>query len=109
MKLIIDNNVFFSLMNPSSANSFLFSSLHAIFCAPEFLKDEFTEHKEECLTKSGLSVHEFEMRKEHIETKIAFIPPSIFEKFLEGITLSDQDDVPYVAAGLATHSAIWSN
>ena len=45
----------------------------------EFLKDEFTEHKEECLTKSGLSVHEFEMRKDHIETKIAFIPSKIFK------------------------------
>ena len=59
--LVLDNNIFFSLMNPKSVNSYLFSLAKIKFVAPEFLKSELDEHKSECLAKSALSKHEFEI------------------------------------------------
>ena len=51
MKLVLDNNIFFSLMNPDSIASYLFFSLRAEFFAPEFINLEFDKYKEDCLFK----------------------------------------------------------
>lgn len=109
MKLVIDNNVLFSLMKPSSINSYVFASLAVDFCAPTFLKDEFVKHKAECISKSGLSSFEFNERFREIESQIEFIPLSQFEHLLAKIELSDADDVPYIAAAQRINGSIWSN
>src|SRR3989344_8130434 len=109
MKLVIDNNVLFSLMKPSSINSYVFASLAVEFCAPAFLKDEFAKHKAECISKSGLSSFEFNERFREIESQIEFIPLSQFEHLLAKIELSDADDVPYIAAAQRINGSIWSN
>lgn len=111
MRLILDNNIFFSLLNPFSINSYLFSSINAEFCAPEFIKQELEEHKEECLAKSGLSEHEFEIRQKEIEESIKFFKFFEFKEFFkEAInSLEDLEDSPYLALALSRNSAIWSN
>lgn len=111
MKLIPDNNIFFSLMKPSSINSYLFSMPNVIFFAPAFLKSEFEKHKSECLSKSKLSEHEFEIRQTEVEKKIEFIPISEYKRFLdEAKSISpDPDDVEYLALALKLNSAVWSN
>src|SRR3989338_6911194 len=97
MRLVLDNNIFFSLMNPKSVNSYLFSSLKAEFCAPEFIKSEFDEHKLECIEKSGLSEHEFEIRQREIEEKIEFFKSSEYKDFFkDSINASpDIDDADF--------------
>lgn len=111
MMLVLDNNIFFSLMNPESVNSYLFSSIRAEFSAPEFIKSELKKHKSECLFKSKLSEHEFEIRQKEVEESIEFIKVSKYEEFLEKATtlLSDPDDVDFLAAALSKNATIWSN
>ena len=109
MKLVIDNNILFSLMKPSSVNSYVFASLAVDFCAPDFLKDEFDKHKTECLSKSGLSKSEFNERFRDIESQITFIPQSQFSHLFTKVRISDVDDIPYIAAALSVNASIWSN
>ena len=46
MKLVLDNNSLFSIMNPNSVSAYLFLSIKAEFFAPELIKSEFDKYKE---------------------------------------------------------------
>ena len=111
MELIPDSNIFFSFMKPDSSASYLLFSLRAKFISPKFIKSELSEHKGECLSKSGLSEHEFELRLEEVMENIFFVEDSEYEKRLdEALKLTpDPDDAPYIAAALALKAPIWSN
>lgn len=111
MKLVLDNNIFFAIMNPSSIASYLFSSIKAKFLAPEFIKSELKKHRLECLFKSKLSEHEFEIRQKEVEENIEFVKISEYEKLLEKATtlLFDPDDADFLALALSIKAAIWSN
>ncbi len=111
MKLVPDNNILFSFMKPNSSASYLLFSLRAKFFSPVFVKAELSKHKHECLSKSGLSEHEFELRLAEIEENIEFIKLSEYEKFLEKATalVSDIDDADFLALALCIKSAVWSN
>ena len=111
MMLVLDNNIFFSLMNPGSINSYVFSSLRSEFFAPLFLKSELNKHKSECLLKSKLSEHEFEIRQAEVEEKIKFCRLSEYKDFLKEArrALPDQKDSPYIALALSLNAPVWSN
>ena len=112
MKIVLDNNILFSLMNPLSTSSYIFFSLNNVsFFSPEFIKSEFEKYKELCLLKSKLSEHEFELRFEELKEKIKFIKISEYNKFLRlsAETLSDPDDIDFLALALSLNSVIWSN
>ena len=111
MKLVLDNNILFSIMNPESTAAYLFSSIKAEFLAPEFIKSELEEHKSECIAKSGLSEHEFEIRQIEVEELIRFFKSSTYEEFFEKSknAISDPDDIDFLALALSINSTIWSN
>lgn len=111
MKVVLDNNILFSLMNPDSVNSYLFASLRFEFFAPEYIKSELAKYASDCLLKSTLSKHEFEMRQKEVEEGIRFCKVSKFKGFLKQAkdSLPDEDDAPYVALALAIKAVIWSN
>lgn len=111
MKLVLDNNVLFSIMNPESIGAYLFSLIRAEFSAPEFIKSELIKYKEECLFKSKLSKHEFEIRQTEVEESIKFFKESEYDEVLikAMMNLPDPKDSPYLALALSTNSAIWSN
>ena len=111
MELVLDNNALFSIMNPRSASAYLFSLIRADFFAPEFIKLEFNEHKDDCLFKSKLSEHEFEIRQAEIFGRIKFFKLSAYESFLKASLKEspDSDDADFVALALSINSAIWSN
>jgi len=111
MKLVLDNNIFFSLMNPNSVASYIFSTIDVELFAPEYIKQELEEHKEECLFKSKLSEHEFGIRQTEVEERIKFFKESEYDEELIKaiINISDPEDSPYLALALSIKSAIWSN
>ena len=98
-------------MNPRSVNSYLFSLLKAEFSAPEFIMSEFNKYKSICLSKSGLSKHEFEIRQTEVEEEIKFFELSKYETFLKEAeaTLLDPDDADFLALALSIRANIWSN
>jgi len=79
--------------------------------APEFVKSELNEHKDECQAKSGLSKKEFEQRRAEVEARITFVSVEAYKGFLKKAVraVSDSDDAPYVAVALALKMPIWSN
>ncbi|MBN1157686.1 hypothetical protein JXA85_08770 [Candidatus Woesearchaeota archaeon] len=111
MKIVLNTNIYFSLMKPDSSASHLFSFLNTEFIAPTQLKSELNRHKEECLLKSGLSRQEFDMRMDAIEAKINFHEVSKYRKFLQRAIkeLFDPEDSPFVALALSIGALVWSN
>lgn len=111
MRLVLDNNALFSIMNPYSVSAYLFASIRCEFVAPEFIKKELNKYKEECLFKSKLSGQQFEIRQKEIEESIEFFKESKYDELLiKAIrNLLDPKDAPYLALALLTNSAIWSN
>ena len=112
MKIVLDNNILFSLINPFSAASYIFFFLNSekIF-APEFIKSEFEKYKEICLFKSKLSEHEFELRQKEVEEKISFLKLPEYKRFLKQSIeiLPDPDDSDFLALALSLKSTIWLN
>jgi predicted nucleic acid-binding protein len=111
MKLIMDNNILFSLMKLNSASSRIFSILNCEFVAPSFILYEFRNHEEECLKKSGLTNKKFEIRKKETIHKIKFIDFEDYSEFIKDAIpgLQDEDDAPYIALALKLKIPIWSN
>lgn len=111
MRLIIDNNVLFSLMKPDSTNSKLFSIMKVKFCAPEFVKQEFSKYEKECFLKSKLSKSKFKVRKQEILKKIEFLKFADYKELIEKAReyIEDVDDSPYIALALKLKCPIWSN
>ena len=111
MKIVLDNNIFFSLMNPKSVASYIFSMPGFEFYAPDHMISELDEHEEECISKSRLSKHEFEIRRKEVEQRIKFTGLSDYEPFLKKAlaSISDEDDAPYLALALKLNAAVWSN
>src|SRR3989338_630455 len=111
MKLVLDNNSLFSIMNPNSVSAYLFLSIKAEFFAPELIKSELDKYKELCVSKSGLSKHEFEIRQAEIEVDIEFSEESEYDEFLDKAikNLPDPKDAPYLALALLRNASIWSN
>src|SRR3989344_760224 len=108
MRLILDNNILFSLMNPKSSSSYLFSLIKAEFLAPEFIKSEFDKYRKSCISKSSLSEDEFEMRLSSIESSIKFSKVSEYESFLKKAEnkLSDPDDADFLALAISTNELV---
>lgn len=111
MALILDANIFFSLMSPFSINSYIFSFLKEDIIAPGFIKSELEEHKDECIFKSKLSEQQFGMRREEIESLIKFIDVKEYKSFIRIAVdlIIDEDDAPYIALALSKNLPIWSN
>jgi predicted nucleic acid-binding protein len=108
--VIVDANVLFALMKPSSTASRIFE-LGLEFEAPEFVKIELKKHEGECRTKSGLSKLGFEKRKDVVFSNIRFVAVYEYKRFLKKALsiVDDVDDVPYIALALAMRKPVWSN
>lgn len=111
MRLILDNNILFSVIKPDSTNAFFFDNMNADLFAPSFIKDEFNKYEKECLIKSGLSRKEFSERKKTIFSRINFIELNSFNNFTKIAEkfCPDKNDIFYFALALKLDVPIWSN
>src|SRR4030042_5798228 len=111
MKLIVDNNILFSMMKPDSVASKMFAFLNSEFIAPSFILHEFNRYNNECLKKSGLPKKDFNKRKNFIFSRINFIDFKEYKDFIQEAFkgLLDEDDTPYIALALKIKAPVWSN
>src|SRR3989338_5804888 len=112
MKIIFDNNIFFSLLNPDSSASEILSRQRFKLIAPEFIKSELNKYRLECEAKSGLSKQEFEARQTKVESEVSFVKVELYKSFLKKALklISDPDDAPYLALSMSLNKTpIWSN
>ena len=112
MELVIDANIVMSALISLEGKTcdLLFSDEIKLF-APEFLFKEFTKHKQEILSKSGLQEENLDLALSIISTRINFIPFPEFEKFISKAkkTCPDPNDTEYFALAIKLGCPIWSN
>ena len=79
--------------------------------SPDFILDEFIEHKDEIASKSGLDYKELLTAIVLLSEKIKFTSLEEYMEFLpEAVEISlDKDDIDYFALALKLKCAIWSN
>ena len=111
MKLVVDANVLFSALIKDSMTRRLFFEEKLEIYAPEYLFEEFAEHRGEIIRKTHRSEADFWEVMAILKSKINIVPLSEFEIFMEkarGVS-PDKDDAIYFAVAFAIKGAIWSN
>ena len=111
MKLVVDANVLFSALIKDSGTRRLFFEERLEIYAPEYLFEEFAEHRDEIIQKAHRSEAEFWEVIGILQSKISIVPVSEFEKFMGRAqdVSPDKDDAVYFAVAFAIKGAIWSN
>ena len=111
METILDANVLFRILISQGDIIDLIFNDSLILLAPDKLKEEFLNHKEEILNKSCLSESEFTELTSNIFEKIIFIPLNEYKislpkaKLLLGRHEKDED---FVALALSKNCKIWT-
>ena len=112
MEVIIDASVIFTaLMGRGVTKAIIFSEGVTLY-APEYLFEEFEEHKSRIKELSGFSLSELKVLFEKTKERITSVPRTQFEKYLgkANALISDKDDTEYVALSLSMRKApSWSN
>lgn len=111
MKFTIDANPLFSALIKDGVTATVIVNEYIELSAPEFLFDEFLEHKEEILAKTKRSEQELNELIDNLKSIIHIVPKREFEPFIKEAKqlTSDEDDVPYLAVALKLNVPIWSN
>ena len=111
MKLVVDANVLFSALIKDSVTRRLFFEERLDIHAPEYLFEEFAEHKDEIIQKAHRSEAEFWEVMDILKSRISVVPVSEFGKCMEKAkeVPPDKDDAIYFAVAFAIDGAIWSN
>ncbi|HLD15709.1 MAG TPA: PIN domain-containing protein [Candidatus Nanoarchaeia archaeon] len=111
MILIVDANVLFSaLIKRGITYETIFSDKLRLI-TPDFVIEEYHKHKDEILSKSGLSGKDLELLFEILKGQIEIISSQDFiDKISEAEEVSpDLNDVHYFALALKFNFSIWSN
>jgi len=111
VRIIIDNNILFSLLKEDSSASKIIDITNIEMYAPDFIISEFEEHRNECMKKSGLKEEDFKNRLKGIIQRVVIVKSSEYKNQIQNAftIISDKDDAPYIALGLTLKIPIWSN
>lgn len=108
--VVVDANIVFSSLISGRESDLLFSRKLKLV-APELLFVELKKHKDELLSKSRLSVPEFELLLALIEKRIPIVPLKEFISLMpdaEKLLGTHVKDAPYVALALKLNCPLWS-
>jgi len=113
MRLVVDANIMIAALIREGYTHLLFFQDGVELFSPEFIFEEFEEHKEEIVSKSGKNAVEFDAVFERLKASMAVVPASVFGHFYEEAEKisPDFDDVEYFALALhlGEDAAIWTN
>ena len=110
MLLVIDANELFAAMIARGITLNLFFDRKLDLVSPRFILEEYKEHKEDIVNRSGLSEEEALSFLLLLTPKIKFFEKEEFKDFLkEAEEISpDSNDVEYFALALKLNCPIWS-
>lgn len=112
MKIVIDaNRIIAALVKQSTTRDILFDEAFE-FVTPDHSLSEIDEHREELQQKAKLTKEEFDVLLALLFERITILPKSAYADFTDECkeAIEDADDVPYLAACLASKSlGIWSH
>ena len=111
MDLVIDANILFAALIKDSFTAELLLDEGIGLFAPEYLLEEFYEHREEILEKTKRIRQGFDSMFRDIKSLITVVPERELEEFMDRAReiSPDPDDAPYFALALKLGCAVWSN
>ena len=111
MDIVVDANVLFSLFIKQGVTAEILLNSDYRFFAPEFVFEEYEEHKLEILRKTKRTMRELADIIDIVKTLVTIVPAEDFNWFLdEARRLSpDSDDVHYFALALKLKCVLWTN
>ena len=109
MKLIVDANILFSLINPQSFTSRLIENRELELFSPEYALDELSKHKGEIISKTKIS--SFKEAIIRLKKVVTFIKIEDFSNNLSQVQhlIRDEKDIIYLALAKHLNLPIWSN
>lgn len=111
MILILDANVLFrTLISPGNILNLYFDSRIELY-APERLKQEFENNKNEILEKSRLSQAEFEELSLLLFSVVTFVPVEKYKTYLpqaKNLLKDHQKDEDFIALCLCYNAKLWT-
>ncbi len=112
MKILVDaNRIIAALMKKSTTRDILLDEAFE-FVTPDFTLSEIEEHRDELQQKANLKREEFDVLLALLFKRIILLPKSAYAHSIDECqeAIGDVDDVPYLAACLASKSlGIWSH
>ena len=112
MRLIVNTNRIIAALIKDSTSRRIITHLNAELLTLSFSEKEVEKYKSLILKKAKISLLDYEIILNLLKDKLILLDDSIISaKMLEAnkiIGHVDQDDVPFIAAALATDSDIWS-
>lgn len=112
MKILVDaNRIVAALVKQSTTRDILFDEAFE-FVSPDHTISEIEEHRDEFQQKTKLMKEEFDILLTLLFERITFLPKSAYVVFIDDCkeAIEDIDDVPYLAACLASNAlGIWSH
>lgn len=111
MDLVVDANIFFSVLIKSGKTEELMFDPSIHLFAPEFIFEEFIKYKDYIIKKTGRTENEFNKLIEILKKRIKTISNEEIEKFIPKAKkiCPDKNDVDYFALALRLNCALWSN
>jgi len=111
MELVIDTNCLISALIFPGKSRELITFFGLSLCAPEEIINETFVHKEEILSKSGITEENFDLLINILFSKIKITPSSKFEHLKEKVKVlvAHPEDSPFMALALSKNIPLWSD
>ncbi len=111
MRLVVDSNVVFAALIAQNYSLDLLFNDEFQFIAPEFIRIEIEEHKDEIQKKAGLTGDELQTLLDAVFRYVKLIPKEGYERFkTKAKAISpDKDDWPFFALAIRESCPILSN
>ncbi len=111
MRLVVDSNVVFAALIAQNYSLDLLFNDEFQFIAPEFIRIEIEEHKDEIQKKAGLTGDESQTLLDAIFRYVKLVPKEDYESFKEKAKAisPDKDDWPFFALAIRENCPILSN
>ncbi|MFH0986695.1 MAG: PIN domain-containing protein [Candidatus Micrarchaeota archaeon] len=113
MRLVVDTNVIISALIRDSAARQLLLHLDAELVTINFSKKEMNRYEKEILNKAGITKEELYQILDSLLSKMIILDDMVvqneMDKAKQIMDEIDKNGAPFIAAALATDSAIWSD
>ena len=113
MRIIVNTNRIIAALIKDSVSRKIIIHGNAEFIAIPFVEHEIAPHKQLIIDKAEITESEFDMLIQKLFTKMIQLDDTvILSRMKEASAIMyqiDPDDVPFIAAALATDAAIWSD
>ncbi len=109
MRFVVDANILFSLAKESSVTSKIIEDYDITLLAPEFCLAELRKYADVIVKKA--QAKNFEVVLQRIKSFVIFVDVNKYKEYLAKAiqSLSDENDIAYLALALKLGCPIWSN